>query len=139
MAEKRRRILRKTTLRLDQNESHPLYLLSLTPEEITAVADITRLDRGASGKLLGYQRGEVSRHIRDIVTSLNSDDILFPNSLILAFSSQVTFCTLRIAEERDALATVGTLAIPLPRKGETKPGWIVDGQQRAKALMQSKR
>jgi DGQHR domain-containing protein len=139
MAEKRKRVLRKAALRLDQNESHPLYLLSLTAEEIMAVADITRLSRSTSGKLLGYQRGEVRRHIQDMVAYLNSENILFPNSLIIAFSSQVTFRALKVADDVDELATVGTLAISLPREGEVKPGWIVDGQQRATALIQSKR
>ncbi len=139
MAEKRRRLLRKPALRLDQNRSHPLYLLSLTAEEIRDVSDISRLSRSEGGKLLGYQRGEVRHHIQDIVAYLNGEDILFPNSIIIAFSSQVSFRTVKMAEEVDELATVGTLTIAVPREGEAKPGWIVDGQQREAALLQSKR
>jgi DGQHR domain-containing protein len=139
MAERRKRALKKAALRIDQNETHPLYLLSLTAAELTAVAGISRLSRNAGGKLLGYQRGEVRRHIQDIVTYLNSEDILLPNSLIIAFTSQVTFRASRLSEETDELATVGTLSIPVVKDGEARPGWIVDGQQRAAALMQSKR
>ena len=61
MVEKRRKLLRKSALRLEQNSSHPLYLFSLTPEEIRAVSDVSRLSRSDGGKLLGYQRGEVRR------------------------------------------------------------------------------
>ena len=139
MPEKRRRLLKKPALRLEQNRSHPLYLLSLTAEEILAVSDISRLSRSDGGKLLGYQRGEVRRHIQDIVAYLNSEDILFPNSLIIAFSSQVSFRAMKMAEDVDELATMGTLTIAVPKDGEAKPGWIVDGQQRAAALLQSKR
>jgi DGQHR domain-containing protein len=139
MAERRKRVLKKAAIRIDQNRNHPLYLLSLTAAELTAVADISRLSRNAGGKLLGYQRGEVRRHIQDIVTYLNSEDILLPNSLIIAFSSQVAFRASRLSEETDELATVGTLSISVPKDGEARPGWIVDGQQRTAALIQSKR
>ncbi len=139
MAEKRRKLLRKSALRLEQNRSHPLFLFSLTPEEILAVSDVSRLTRSDGGKLLGYQRGEVRRHIQDIVAYLNSEDILFPNSIIIAFSSQVSFRAMRAAEEADELATVGTLTIPVPKDDDAKPGWIVDGQQRVAALLQSRR
>jgi len=113
MAEKRRRLLKRTALRLEQNRSHPLFLLSLTAEEIVAVSDISRLSRSGGGKLLGYQRGEVRRHIQDIVAYLNSEDILFPNSLIIAFSSQVRFRTMKATE--DGLTAAGTLTIPAHR------------------------
>lgn len=138
MAEKRR-VLRKPALRLAQNRSHPLYLLSLTAEEILAAAEISRLSRSDDGKLLGYQRGEVRRHIQDIVAYLNGEDILFPNSLIIAFSSQVSFRPMKTAEYVDDLATVGMLTIAIPNEGEAKSGRIVDGQQRAAALLQSRR
>lgn len=139
MPEKRKRVLHKAALRLDQNQRHPLYLLSLTAEEITAVSDITHLSRSESGKLLGYQRGEVRQHIQDIIAYLNSEDILFPNSLIIAFTTQVSFRALKVGDGVDGLATVGTLSITVPKDGEAKPGWIVDGQQRTAALVQSKR
>jgi DGQHR domain-containing protein len=138
MAE-RRKLLRKSALRLQQNRRHPLYLLSLTPEEISAVSDVARLTRSDGGELLGYQRGEVRRHIQDIMAYLNSEDILFPNSIIIAFSSQVSFRATRGAENGDELAKVGRLTIPLANGTGVKPGWIVDGQQRVTALLQSRR
>ena len=139
MADRRKKYLRKVALRLEQNQKHPLYLLSLTAVELVSVADISRLTRSAGGKLLGYQRGEVRRHIQDIVSYLKGDDILFPNSIILAFSSLVTFKPFKDAEEIDDNVVAGILVIPVPRDGGHKPGWIVDGQQRTAALIQSSR
>jgi DGQHR domain-containing protein len=139
MAERRRRTLKKSAIRIEQNERHPLYLFSLTAEELTAIADISRLSRSEAGKLLGYQRAEVRRHVQDIVTYLNSEGVLFPNSIILALSSDVVFRPNRASDTVDDFATCGTLSIPVPRDGESRPGWIVDGQQRTLALMQSNR
>jgi len=84
-------VIRRRALRIEQNDKHPLYVFCLTGDEILEVADISRLSRDDAGKLIGYQRADVKRHIQDIVEYLNSDDILFPNSLILALSSKVKF------------------------------------------------
>jgi DGQHR domain-containing protein len=138
MERKRKKLIRRRALRLEQNSDHPLYLFSLTGEELLSIADISRLSRNDAGKLIGYQRPEVKRHVQDIVDYLNTDDILFPNSLILALSSRVRFRGSRGPGVRDGLATAGVLEIPLPRPSEPKPAWIVDGQQRALALAKSK-
>ncbi|WP_197446380.1 DGQHR domain-containing protein DpdB [Tautonia plasticadhaerens] len=131
-------MLRKAALRVEQNGRHPLYLMSLTARELHAVADISRINRDDSGTLLGYQRGEVRRHVRDIVEYLDGDDVLFPNSIIISLTSRVRFEPGHGACGSDGAST-GTICIPLPGDGEARPGWIVDGQQRALALMQSKR
>jgi DGQHR domain-containing protein len=131
--------IRRRALRVMQNEAHPLYVFCLTGEELLAVADISRISRADSGKLIGYQRPEVKRHVQDIVTYLNSDEVVFPNSIILALGSHVHFVRSRGPEVDDGLAAAGILEIPLPGEGEAKPAWIVDGQQRALALSKSKR
>ena len=77
--------------------------------------------------------------MQGIVDYLNSGKILFPNSLILALSSRVRFVASRGPHVGDGLVVTGTLEIPLPRQGGRKPGWIVDGQQRALAISKSKR
>lgn len=79
----------------------------------------------------------MQRHVRDIAGYLDGEDVLFPNSIILALSSAVAF---RPSGDVDGAAVVaGTLEIPVPREGEGKPAWIVDGQQRALALSRSRR
>lgn len=134
-----RPIIRRRAIRLVQDADHPLYLFTLTGEELAAVADISRVSRNDAGKLIGYQRPEVKRHVQDIVNYLQGDKVIFPNPIILALSSRVDFTRSRGPDVDDGLGAAGTLEIPLPRDGETKPAWIVDGQQRALALAKSKR
>ncbi len=131
--------IRRRALRLQQTVDHPLYLFSMTGHELLRLADISRISRDDAGKLIGYQRPEVRKHIQDIVDYLNSDQLLFPNSIILALSSRVRFIRSRGPEVDDGCASAGSIVIPLPRDGEAKPAWIVDGQQRAVALSKSKR
>lgn len=131
--------IRRRALRLEQTPDHPLYLFSLTGDELLQLADISRISRNDAGKLIGYQRPEVKKHVQDIVDYLNSEQVLFPNSIILALSSRVRFVRSRGPEVDDGCAAAGTIEIPLPINGESKPAWIVDGQQRALALSKSKR
>ncbi|VTS08004.1 DGQHR domain-containing protein DpdB [Tuwongella immobilis] len=129
----------RRALRLQQDDAHPLYVFSLTGEELLAIADVSRISRSDAGKLIGYQRPEVKRHIQDIVTYLNGNTVLFPNSIILALSSDVDFTQSRGPNVDDGLAAAGTLKIPLPSGKDSKPAWIVDGQQRAIALSKCNR
>jgi len=126
--------LRRRALRLDQHPKHPLFQFALTPSELLAVADISRVSRDDAGKLLGYQRPEVKRHVANIVEYLDGGDVLFPNSVILALSSGITFRQVRGPKVDEGRAVAGTLEIPLPDVSQAKPAWIVDGQQRALAL-----
>ena len=117
--------LRRRALRLEQNREHPLYVFSLTGEELLAISDVSRISRSDAGKLIGYQRPEVKRHVQDIVTYLNCDEVLFPNSIILALSSVVRFVRSRGPDIDDGLAVAGTIEIPLPIASGKKPAWIV--------------
>lgn len=136
---RRRQILRRRVLRIDQNTEHPLYLFSLSGKDLLSIADISRISRTSTGKLIGYQRPAVKRHVKDIVEYLNTDKVIFPNSIILSLSSDVRFVRSRGPNVEDDAVTAGTLEIPIPNAGDQKPAWIVDGQQRALALSMSKR
>ena len=131
-------VLARRALRITQTAEFPLYLFSLTAAEILDIADISRVARDQTGQLIGYQRPEVRRHIQEIVDYLNSDQVIFPNPIILAMSSAVRFTQSR-GKVCDGFATTGMLEIPLPATGAAKPGWIVDGQQRALALARASR
>ncbi|HQU44256.1 MAG TPA: DGQHR domain-containing protein DpdB, partial [Pirellulales bacterium] len=80
---------------------------------------------------------DVRKDVQDIVDYLNSGKVVFPNSIILALSSRVRFTRSRGPEVDDGCASAGTIEIPLPLNGESRPAWIVDGQQRALALWRS--
>src|SRR5206468_6289090 len=98
-----------------------------------------RVGRDQGGKLVGYQRPAVTRHIKNIAEYLDSEAVLFPNSLILALSEKARFTPTGRRNSEAAFLTPGTIAIPVPRNGGPRPAWIVDGQQRALAIARSRR
>src|SRR5262249_48374289 len=130
--------LQRRALRVDQHPKYPLFQFALTAKELLAVADVSRVSRDDAGKLIGYQRPEVKRHVANIVEYLDSGDVLFPNSIILALSSGIEFRQVGGPKVDAGLAQAGTLEIPLPKASQQKPAWIVDGQQRVLALSKSK-
>ena len=132
-------VLARRTLRVQQTAGCPLYLFSLTAREILQIADISRVSRDQSGDLIGYQRPEVRRHIEEIIEYLDGDHVIFPNPIIIALPSTVRFTCSRGPNVGDGSAVGGMLEIPLPANGDPKPGWIVDGQQRALALAKARR
>lgn len=132
-------MLVRRALRIRQTDDYPLYVFSLTAEEILRIADVSRVSRDQSGDLIGYQRPEVRKHIREITEYLDGDEVIFPNPIILALSSDVRFTRSRGPNVSDGSAEAGTLEIPVPYGDSRKPGWIVDGQQRAFALAKARR
>jgi DGQHR domain-containing protein len=138
MAFRTQRVLRRLALRVLQSSKYSLYLFTLTGDELQHIADISRLNRDEAGRLTGYQRTMVRHHIRDIAEYLNSGDVLFPTSIILALCPEVRFTRHKNSRGGDNLSVTGTLEIPLTLD-RRKPAWIVDGQQRVMALCQSSR
>ena len=135
------RTIQRRAVKIEQNSKHPLFLFALTGEELAEIAEISRISRDKDGKLLGYQRPGVKKHVNDIVDYLNQEEIVFPNSIILALTSKVKFRQARGAgikgDPLAKLVSAGTLEIPI--ESGQKPAWIVDGQQRALALSKCKR
>ncbi len=127
-------VIRRRALRVIQHPKHPLYLFALSADELLQIAEISRVSRDSAGKLIGYQRPEVKKHVKGIIEYLDSQEVVFPNSIIIALSSTVTFKEVRGPKVDEGLAEAGTLEIPLPASDQPKPAWIVDGQQRALAL-----
>lgn len=132
-------VIRRRALRLVQDPKHPLFLFALTARELLQVADVSRVSRTEMGKLIGYQRPEVKKHVRGIIEYLDSGPVLFPNSVILALSSKIVFKEVRGPKIDEGLADAGTIEIAMPADGQSRPAWIVDGQQRALALSRCRR
>lgn len=132
-------VLARRALRITQSAEAPLFMFTLTAGEVLQLADISRVSRDDVGELIGYQRPEVRGHIQEITDYLDSDQPLFPNPIIMALPSTVRFTCSRGPNVSDGIAASGTLEIPLPNGDARKPGWIVDGQQRAYALAAAKR
>src|SRR5437867_10467466 len=111
------RVIRRSALRVEQDRRHPLYLFALTGEELLRIAEIARVGRDQDGSLVGYQRPAVTRHIKNIAEYLDSETVLFPNSLILALSEKVRFTATARRSSESPFLTPGTIAIPVPRNG----------------------
>lgn len=131
--------LERRALKVLQNEGTPLYLFALAAEEVDLIASVARIGRNEAGKLIGYQRPEKKKHVKQIQDYLDSADVLFPNGLILALPPQVRFKSSRGPATSDGLVIAGTLEIPLSEEPDgPRPAWIVDGQQRSLALSRTK-
>lgn len=128
------KLIERKALKVTQRSGKEIFLLSLKADELLAVAGISRVTRDDVGKLIGYQRAEVRRHVKEIADYLSSDDMLFAHPVILSFSSDIRFVSSRGQKTSDGIAVAGMLEIPLPSKEADKPAWIVDGQQRALAI-----
>ncbi|GAW49251.1 MULTISPECIES: DGQHR domain-containing protein DpdB [unclassified Nocardioides] len=131
--------LERRALKVLQSDNTPLYLFTLAAEEIDMVADVARISRDEAGKLIGYQRPEKQKHVKQIQEYLDSEDPLFPNGLILALPPEVRWRSSRGPTTSDGLAVAGTLEIPVASDPSgPRPAWIVDGQQRSLALSRTK-
>lgn len=134
MVRMKKNLIERKALRVSQKRGHHIFLMSLRGSELLRLAGVSRVSRDNDGKLIGYQRPEVRRHVREIAEYLEDPDMLLAHPLILSFSSAVKFVSSRGQKASDGLAETGWLRIPLPREDEEKPAWIVDGQQRALAI-----
>lgn len=132
-------VLSRRAIQLEQSPGRPLYMFSLTGDELISIAEISRIDRDRGGNVIGYQRPEVKKHVETIANYLDGPDVLFPNAIILAISSAVHFRHSRGPGNSDGNAAAGVLEIPVPGPNEERPAWIVDGQQRTLALSRAKR
>jgi len=130
--------IERKALKVSQRGGKVIYLLSLKASELLSIAGISRVTRDDVGKLIGYQRAEVRRHVKEIADYLSTENMLLAHPIILSFSSEVRFVSSRGQKSSDGLASAGMLEIPLPRKESEKPAWIVDGQQRALAIQSLK-
>jgi len=117
----------------------PVYSFFMPGGDVTRVADISRIERDESHSLRGFQRREIRAHVKNIAEYLDHGSVLFPNAIILAFSSDVQFKTSRgpIPKGLIDVAKSGNLRIPVRNEGK-RVAWIVDGQQRSLALAKSR-
>ena len=122
-------------LQTSQGSSIDLYSFFLPGSMIIQIAQISRIQRGTDYALEGFQRKEIRSHVKSIVEYLNSPKVLFPNAILLAMSSEVTFKQSRGRKPRDVISTgtPGVLEIPI-FNNDAPVAWIVDGQQRSLAL-----
>jgi len=78
-------------LRTKQGDGADVYSFFMKGSEIVHVAEISRVARDEEDVLKGFQRKEIQNHVKGIVEYLDKGQILFPNAIILAVSSDVIF------------------------------------------------
>jgi DGQHR domain-containing protein len=121
--------LRVPALEIVQSPGRRVYSFGVDGKMLHRIAAISRVGRNDDLSLKGYQRPEVLAHIQAIRSYLESPSPMIPNGIVVAFDERVRFSS-RAADTAPSRA--GKLVIPLD--DEYKPGWIVDGQQRAAAI-----
>jgi DGQHR domain-containing protein len=131
--------LRLAALEIRQGPNRLLYSFAVDGKRLSDFATISRVHREDGGELQGYQRPEVRSHIAEIRAYLESDDPMIPNAIVIAFDPRVRFESSDVQPLGQGFSRLGTLIIPadpsLPP--EDRPGWIVDGQQRAAAIREA--
>ena len=135
--QKKPKTLRLPALEVRQGQNRKLYSFAVDGKQLHEFCTISRVSR-QDGEMEGYQRPEVVSHITQIRDYLESESPILPNAIVVAFDSSVSFKPTTRGDGRgDAPFTrTGILEIPIlyDIPDEEKPGWIVDGQQRAAAL-----
>lgn len=126
-------------LRTVQGENFHIFAFFICAQDLNLIADISRLQTTSNGELIGFQRPEIKSHIRGITEYLDLRNIIFPNSIILALSPNIKFTSSRGTKNHDdsGVSQSGTLTLPIFPQGK-RIAWIVDGQQRALALANTK-
>lgn len=111
-------------IRANQVPGRTVLAFAARPRDVLAMAEIERVARETDGTLKGFQRHQVASHIKEIRDYLSHANALLPNAVVLAFIDGV-----EIHNHKD-----GTSTVRVSVTGETKPGYVVDGQQRLSAL-----
>jgi len=127
-------IVEVPALALSQSPGRTIFAFGVDAKLIPTFATVSRAARDEDGKLLGYQRPEVRRHITEIKRFIESETAMVPNALVLAFDERVIF---KPTTTTTGDTTPGVLQIPITEGDEAKVGWIVDGQQRVAAIREA--
>ena len=132
------RELRVPALEIRQGPNRRLYSFAIDGKQLPLFSTVSRVKRGERKELIGYQRPEVLSHIASIKRYLESEEPMIPNALVIAFDNSVRFVPLETGTGR-SMVRHGALIIPIKDvPDEEKPGWIVDGQQRAAAIREAR-
>lgn len=114
---------RFTALPAHQADGRDIFVFAAEPKEILSFAQIERVGRKDSGELKGFQRHQISSHIKDIRDYLRRQEAILPNAVIVAFLDGIT-----LKHHKN-----GRVDVMIDTK-DGPPGFIVDGQQRLTAL-----
>jgi DGQHR domain-containing protein len=128
--------LRFPALEVRQGPQRLLYSFAVDGKLLPQFTTISRLHRDGDAGLGGYQRPEVISHITEIRDYIESENPMIPNAIVIAFDRRVRFEASSVQPAAPGYSRLGVLVVPLEEGAphEDRPGWIVDGQQRAAAV-----
>lgn len=112
-----------TAIRARQADGQDVFSFAATPKEVLAFSEIERVGRQDDGQLKGFQRHQIASHIKEIRDYFTREDALLPNAVIIAFIDGI--------KSKDRGNGVVDIEIDASK---SKPGFVVDGQQRLSAL-----
>lgn len=129
--------MRIPALEVRQGPGRLLYCFAVDGKLLPRFASISRVGRGDQQQVIGYQRPEVLSHIAEIRTYLETENAMIPNAVVVAFDRSVRFEPIGPGTED---SRPGTLIVPVVETWSdvTKPGWVVDGQQRLAAIREAR-
>lgn len=127
------------SIRYVQGPGRILYSFVVDGSILREFTTITRVKRDEkSTELLGYQRPEVVKHIKNIQEYLESENPLMPNSLVLALDPDLVSFEPTNTSNENQMGEIGILTITKnSAESHLQPGWVVDGQQRTAAICQA--
>jgi len=111
-----------------QSQHARVFTFAATAVDIMDTCEITRAGRSSKGKLFGFQRPQIAGHIQEIQDYIKSPRAVLPNSIVVGFFSGV----------KTKVVKHGLYELTVSTSGG-KPGFVIDGQQRLTALLQSGR
>lgn len=106
-----------------QSPRHVCLMLAAPASDVLAWAHIERAGRDGQGLRSGFQRPQIASHIKEIRDYLVQPNAVLPNPIVIAFVGG-----LKIVDAGDGTATISIA----PQVSGL--GFVVDGQQRLKAL-----
>jgi DGQHR domain-containing protein len=131
-----RGVLRFPALQIEQSDGRKVYCFAVDGKVLGTFAAVSRINRSSGISIAGYQRPEVLSHVKEIRRYIESGSPMIPNALVVAFNNTVHFEPTRYGMNYVCGTSIGELVVPVPPDGsdQLKPGWLVDGQQRAAAI-----
>lgn len=129
--------LRLPAIATRQSPGKVLYQFAVDGKLLDSFAAVSRIHRDNELAVQGYQRPEALQHIASIRRYIESATPMIPNGIVIAFDERVRFEASGSARSSE-LSDIGEIVIPLVDEDGSRPGWIVDGQQRTAAIREAR-
>lgn len=116
-----------------------LYAFPIDGKKIPEIASVSPASRDVDGRLSGFQRGTVPKHIADIARYIDAtDDPFIANAIVIAFTNKDVRFEPFEGKPAATEGRAGILHVPAADEDGMAAGQIVDGQQRTMAVGKAK-